>query len=354
MAIWARPVEGLGHGQHRQHRAQHRTRRRPGVAGRCRVPSPGRRLRRGRRRHRPDAPPPGVGSDARGGLRRPHRSADLAQRAWAAVLVHAPAALAGASALRAHGISDSSPPRSREPVEVVVARSRRVDAATGVTVGQVADFDDIAQLHLSPPRVRVEHAALTVASRARTDDAAVAALAEVVRQGRTTTSRLRTALAGRARLRHAALLREVLAEVEAGAWSPLERRYLRDVGRAHALPRGRRQVPAEGARGRVYRDVSYDDHEALVELDGRLGHEATRDRWADLERDLHAPADGLVTLRAGWGQVLDPCRLARVVGAVLQLRGWAGTPRSCGPGCAVDQASAASPSSNRSTSASVE
>ena len=168
------------------------------------------------------------------------------QRAWAAVLVHEPAALAGASALRAHGVE--SVPETGD-VEIVVDRTRRVDAAPGVSVAQVTGLESVALLHLSPPRVRVEHAALTVAARAGSDDAVVAVVAEVVRLRRTTTERLREALADRPRLRHAALLREVLADVAVGAESALERRYLRDVERAHGLPAGhrRRRRPARTA-----------------------------------------------------------------------------------------------------------
>jgi hypothetical protein len=72
-----------------------------------------------------------------------------------------------------------------------------------------------------------------------------------------------------------------------------------------------------------------------VELDGRLGHEWAADRWADLDRDLANALDGELTLRAGWRQVLDPCRLAAVVGGILIARGWIGTIEPCGPECSV-------------------
>jgi len=263
------------------------------------------------------------------------------QRAWAATLAHAPAALAGASALRAHGLGADGPTTRHEEegcIEVVVDRSRRVDSAAGVTVSQVGDLEAVAHLHLSPPRVRVEHAVLTVAARARSDDAAAATLAEAVRRRRTTVGRLREALDDRPRLRRRRLLRDLLTDVGAGAESPLERRYLRQVERAHGLPRGQRQVPGLGARGRVFRDVAHEEHGTFVELDGRLGHEATEDRWADLDRDLVAVASGKVTLRAGWGQVLQPCRLAAVVEHVLRLRGWGGRAVPCGDDCGLDQA----------------
>jgi hypothetical protein len=85
----------------------------------------------------------------------------------------------------------------------------------------------------------------------------------------------------------------------------------------------------------AYRDVDYRRHGVVVELDGRLGHEDQVDRWADMDRDIDAVVSGDVTLRAGWRQVLSPCRLGVAVGRLLVARGWRGRPVPCGPGCAV-------------------
>ena len=57
-----------------------------------------------------------------------------------------------------------------------------------------------------------------------------------------------------------------------------------------------------------------------------------RHQWADLERDLGAATDDLRTSRLGWGAVAQPCRLAPMVGMLLQRRGWVGHPRPC-PRC---------------------
>ena len=199
-----------------------------------------------------------------------------------------------------------------------------------------------ALLEANPPRLRVEHAAIDVASRAPSEDAAVAVLADVVRDGHTTPARLSTVLERQRGLPRRSLLREVLVDVGSGAQSPLERRYLRDVERAHGLPTGRRQVREQVASwsgvetATLVRDVRYALFSSLVELDGGLGHSAAADRWADLDRDLAAAADGFATLRAGWRQVLDPCRLAIVVGRTLALRGWQGEPVPCArPGCRI-------------------
>jgi hypothetical protein len=254
------------------------------------------------------------------------------QRAWGAVLLHWPSALAGESALVAHGLTTS---RRDAPIELVVPTGRRVDDPPGVRTRRLTAYDDVVLHQLSPPRVRVEHAVLTVASGASSEDGAVAVVADACQQRRTTPRRLVDALATMTRLPRRALLSEVLADVATGAYSALERRYLRDVERAHGLPTGRRQRRelVVGAATVVFRDVAYEEQDTLVELDGRLGHEAARDRWADLSRDLAAAVSGRLTLRAGWGQALQPCRLALAVAAVLRARGWQGEPLPCGPAC---------------------
>ncbi|WP_227465474.1 hypothetical protein [Nocardioides dongkuii] len=255
------------------------------------------------------------------------------QRAWAAVLVHAPAALSGPSALRAWGLT--APGTEAAPIDVVVAHHRRVHDPPGVRTSRSSAFEAHTLLHLGPPRVRVEHAVLTTAAQAGREDAAVAVLADACQQRLTTPARLAGILAELVRLPRRRLLAEVLDDVAGGAYSALERRYLRDVERPHGLPTGHRQRrDGLGARP-TYRDVEYVGLATVVELDGRLGHDRIRDRWHDLERDLASAASGSVTLRAGWAQVLQPCRLAATVGAVLRSRGWSGTPTACGPGCPV-------------------
>jgi hypothetical protein len=245
------------------------------------------------------------------------------------VLYHQPAALAGASALRAAGLDIGA---ESGPIELVVQRPRRVVDPAGVRTRQVADYDGVVQAHLGPPRVRIEAAALQAASRARSEDAAVAVLGDVVQKRRTTPARLLAALVGHPRLKHRRLLCTVLADIAAGTNSALERRYLRDVERAHGLPEGQRQARAASGASTSYRDVLYEREAALVELDGKLGHDETEDRWDDLDRDVDAAVAGQLTVRVGWRQVLDACRLAEAVGAILRARGWDGMAQAC-PRC---------------------
>lgn len=63
----------------------------------------------------------------------------------------------------------------------------------------------------------------------------------------------------------------------------------------------------------------------VVELDGRLFHDAATGRDRDLERDLDTATDGRSTVRLGWGQVFErPCTTAAKVGRLLQLAGLVG------------------------------
>jgi hypothetical protein len=258
------------------------------------------------------------------------------QRVWAAVLLHWPAAVHRQTALELYGLRrDRRTSGPDDPVWVVIDAERRSPAAVpGVRVERVRDAATWLTSHRWPPRVTVELALLKVASQ-RDLAGAVAVLADGCQQGRTDVPRLVAALERLGNLPGRAALAEVLHDVAAGAYSVLERRYLRDVERAHGLPTGLRQV-RESPDGRVVvRDVKYAAQGVLVELDGRFGHRDLEDRWADLDRDLTAAVRALLTVRLGWSQVLAPCRVATAIATILRARGWRGTPVACRPGCPV-------------------
>ena len=251
------------------------------------------------------------------------------QRAWAALLYATPAALGGRSALRAHRVRG----HDTDDIHVVVSHHRKVRAPPGVRIERVRDFDRAVQANLSPPRVRVEYALIRVASEARSDDIAVGVLADGCQSRRTTPARLVEELRIEVRLPRRRLLLAVADDVATGALSVLERRYLVDVERAHGLPTAKRQRADRVGTAAIQRDVEYADQAVVLELDGRLGHEWDTDRWRDLDRDLDTATSGRLTLRAGWGQVLQPCRLAHLMALVLNARGWTGTAKACGPDC---------------------
>lgn len=151
---------------------------------------------------------------------------------------------------------------------------------------------------------------------------------KAVQSRRTTAQRILRCVDRRPRVSHRRYLHQLLGEVAEGAQSALELRYLRDVERAHGLPRGTRQARAQ--RGRAFRDVRYEAYATLVELDGQLhGRQILR----DARRDNAALLDGEVTLRYGWPDVTErACQVAWEVAAILTARGWQGLPRRC-PHC---------------------
>jgi len=133
-------------------------------------------------------------------------------------------------------------------------------------------------------------------------------------------------------------LNDVLAAAGNGIHSVLEYRYLRDVERAHALPRSRHQVRVVIDGKVVYRDIYYDEYQAAVELDGRLAH-PDEERWRDSQRDNQASARGVETRRYSWRDVYaHPCETALLQAHILRQRGWRGIPKPCSAGCPVGSA----------------
>lgn len=261
------------------------------------------------------------------------------QRAWAAVLACGRSALDGWSAIRAH----EGPGRragGSGPIEVVVPRGHRPARIDGVRVRESRGFEESAQLHLSPPRVRYDDAIILLSDRAADDLQRVAILADACGGRRTTSARLVARIDESARLRHRALMVEVLRDIAEGTCSVLEHAYLTRVERAHGLPRGLRQVAVTDDSGRrMYRDVVYGGRSPrwrqIIELDGRLGHDTAIDRDRDLERDLDAALADAATVRLGYGQVLGrPCATAVKVALLLQRQGWIGELTTC-PSCRI-------------------
>lgn len=258
------------------------------------------------------------------------------QRAWVAVLACWPAALAGASALRAERGPGLRGFDEGAAIEVAVDVARTVRDKPDVRVRRMAGVEPRSRWNTSPPRVRYEEAVLDVVAGLPREWDVIEACAAAVRGRCTTAERLARALAARHRFPRRIWLARVLADVAAGTASVLEHGYLEKVERAHGLPAAARQQPGRIAGGRIYRDAPYPAYDLDVELDGRLDHSAIADRDRDLERDLDAASDGRRTVRLGWGQVYDrPCRSAAQVARLLTLGGWDGTPTPCSPTCPI-------------------
>lgn len=258
------------------------------------------------------------------------------QRVWAAVLFYGGAVVCDESALRLQHCAGGTGRGSGEDViHVAIDRSRRAADLPRVRLHVIDLRPEEILFQLKPPRMRLEYALLRVAAGSTSDTAAIAVLADACQQRRTTPQRLLASLSRRPRLPRRRFLVEVLDDVAEGAYSVLEHRYLTRVERPHGLPTAKRQRRVTVGRTAAYRDVEYLGLSTVVELDGRLGHEETNDRWNDMDRDLDAAGAGRTTMRIGWRQVEDPCRSAAAVGAMLRVQGWVGDVRRCSPDCAL-------------------
>ncbi len=238
-------------------------------------------------------------------------------RAWAGLLVGGSgSALGGAAALHLHGLEPAPEvidvwcrpgrPRARSGW-----RFRLHDAHSRRAVGELS-------------RLRVEPALLDLVNE-RDADETLDLIVRAVQARRTTTSALVELLRTRPRQRHRRLLLDLLGEVDAGIESILERRYAREVERAHGLPVAVRQHRGAGGRRR---DNAYVAYGLIVELDGR--HHEGAGRHRDMARDNAATLSGERTLRFGWHDLEGrPCEAAAQVAALLRIGGWDGQLLRC-------------------------
>jgi AbiEi antitoxin C-terminal domain len=250
---------------------------------------------------------------------------------WAAVLrAGRGAVLSHQTAAELHGLIDTP----AEAIYVAVPSARRI-TTQGIVVRMSGRIDQARQPNREPPRTTVEETVLDLAQLARTFDEACGWVTRACGRRLTTEERLRAALASRKKMRWRAELDDVLAAAGDGIHSVLEYRYVRDVERAHGLPRSRHQVRVVIDGKIVYRDGYYDEYQVALELDGRLAHPVD-ERWRDSQRDNQASAQGVLTCRYSWRDIYGhPCETAALLAQTLRQRGWPGTPRPCSPRCPV-------------------
>lgn len=253
-------------------------------------------------------------------------------RCWAALLYAGPGAVLGLeTAAWVWRLRDDPPAQ----VHVVIESARRVMEQPGVRVHIRVHLAQRRHPSRRPPVIRLEETVIDLVDQpGTTQDAVIDVLLRACQRRLTRADRLRAAAEGRAKMRHRALLVDVLSDVGDGVLSTLESRYLRDVERAHRLPRAERNRP-EGRRGeRSYRDVRYLAHGLVVELDGRAAHPGELRERDDLRDNALLEQDGTQTLRYGWRSVVTrPCETARQVARLLARGGWTGEPCRCGPSC---------------------
>ena len=251
--------------------------------------------------------------------------------AWAALLYGGPdAALSHGTALWLDGVLDAPPGR----VHLSIPERRRVAPQDGLVIHRSRSAAGSMHPSRSPARTRVEHSVLDHLAAAA-EEVVIDVLIRATQRRLTSPARLRDTLAGRNRHPHRSLIGDVLADVADGVQSPLERRYLVDVERAHRLPTGlRNRQESDGARAK-YHDVRYGDFSLVVELDGRAAHHP-EDAFRDLRRDNVLALAGETVLRFGWRDVVGrPCAVAAQVAQALRLHGWSGDGRGCSDACTL-------------------
>jgi predicted transcriptional regulator of viral defense system len=252
-------------------------------------------------------------------------------RLWAAVLSAGPGAvLSYQTAAELHGLIDAP----AETIYVTVPSSRRV-RATGLVVRISARVSRARQPCREPPRTSIEETVLDLIQVARAFDDVCGWVTRACSRGLTKEERLRAAMAARKKMRWRAELDDILAAAGDGIHSVLEYRYLRDVERAHGLPRSKHQVRVVIDGKSAYRDAYYEEYQVAVELDGRMSH-PDEERWRDNQRDVKAGVRGVVTYRYGWREVAgNPCGTALQQAQILRRHGWKGTPKPCSKSCPV-------------------
>lgn len=244
------------------------------------------------------------------------------QRVWAGVLLGGSGAVAGRStAAYLHGWLKQEP----EPITIYISKDapiRRDDRWEFLRSARLGRGE--------PPRTRPAQTIIDLAASVSADELTTL-VSEATAFHRLNPDEVRRLIDSSPKLPRRRLLLETLDVVGAGAMSPLETRYLRDVERAHGLPTPLRQG---SPTGRYRTDAWYPDYGVIIELDGAAYHRGSA-RTADLERDSLHLAHGIATLRVTWRMVTaTPCELATTVAAILARGGWSGTPTRC-PRCSA-------------------
>lgn len=204
-------------------------------------------------------------------------------------------------------------------IHVTVPFERRVARRPGISVHRSRRLaEDVVTrrgLHVtSAPRT-----VLDLLATCPSAGDAIALVARAVQSGSVDARVLQRRLG--AGIRWSSDVLEAIDDVAGGSHSYLEVRFARLL-RAHRIPLGRRQA----RHGRTRVDMLYPD--VVVELDGRLGHDAANEIWRDMERDNIQSLSGRIVLRFGWADVTDrPCDVAQQVATALR------TAARCAHGC---------------------
>jgi hypothetical protein len=259
------------------------------------------------------------------------------QQLWAIVL------RVGEAAVLSHQTAAELQDFARGPsseIHVTVPAERhpaRWQELRGVVVHRAVNLRVDPQPWMRLPRTPIWDTVLDLVESAGDLDEAYGWLSRAVTRNKVQPAMLAAALKARKKVRRKAWLVDALTDVSDGVHFPLERRWVRDVERAHGLPQASRQARRNGADGVRYLDNLYEAWGLAVELDGAAFHPSESrddDRYRDNETSIRADAR---VLRYGFKQVANrPCeQAAQFARALIKHRWPADTLRPCNPCCAV-------------------
>jgi hypothetical protein len=265
-------------------------------------------------------------------------SGDLSRRArlWAVVLrVGDYAVLSHQTAAEIQDFADDPSDEVHVTVPLRVTPTRWSELR-GVVVHRTANWRADPQPWWSLPRTPVGETVLDLVSSARTLDEAYAWLLRAITTGQASPVVIAEAFEARKKKSRRAWLADALTDISDGARFPLERRWARDVERAHGLPRATRRTRREGGDFR-YLDNYYEDYDLYAELDGLAFQppgELTGDRRRGSETKIAARAKAF---RYGFREIANrPCDQAEQFARALIDNGWqAVTLQACSPRCPV-------------------
>jgi hypothetical protein len=261
-------------------------------------------------------------------------------RLWAAVRwAGGDAMLSHETAAEVQGIIDS-PLGNRIHITVPL---RRRPAQLRPMRGIVVHRSDQSQAQfLGPfrlPRTRIEDTVLDLVAAAPNFERAYTWVSRAVSRQLVTASVLREAVSNRPRVRWREWLNDSFEDSREGIHSSLERRYVRDVERAHGLPESQHQARRQLNGKTHYKDSWYPEYRVAVEIDGPTYHQHERVQL-DRDRDnANLAADDVKTFRFGPVAVTERvCETAAMVAVTLQRSGWQGAPRPCRrSGCTISR-----------------
>lgn len=195
-------------------------------------------------------------------------------------------------------------------VDVLVPRGRRRRAPGAPAWLRAHHPRDEPPGQGDPARTSAARAAIDAAAWARGPRAVLVVLASTAQQRLATPRRMRAELARWPRMRNAALIREVLDELDAGVTSSAEAAFRREC-RRRGLPEPRMQTRRRDATGGArFTDAEFDLPDGrllIVEIDG-IGHLGVAEWHADIARQngLVVTTGALVLRVPGWAVRHDP------------------------------------------------